>query len=400
MRSVIVLGSTGSIGTQTLEVIRSSGSDFKVVGISAGGSNPNLLAEQALEFKVEYLAIANATAAQDVQLAIYAQAKKAGYSEGNFTLPKMLIGPQAATELAEISVDVVVNGITGAVGLLPTVAALKAGSVLALANKESLVIGGRAVTSLARPGQIVPVDSEHSAIAQCLRSGNSSEVKRLVLTASGGPFRSMQRDQLKDVTPEQALNHPTWSMGPVVTINSATMMNKGLEVIEAHLLFDIAFENIDVVVHPQSVVHSMVEFIDGSTIAQASPPDMRLPIALGLVWPNRITGVAAGCDWTQATSWTFEPLDHEVFRAVELAKLAGSKAGTAPAVLNGANEVAVEAFLAKELSFLGIVEFVEEVLKAHLETNFVSDQELTIEEVLKAADWAQQYGRELLDSKK
>jgi 1-deoxy-D-xylulose-5-phosphate reductoisomerase len=400
MRSVIVLGSTGSIGTQTLEVIRSSGSDFKVVGISAGGSNPNLLAEQALEFKVEYLAIANATAAQDVQLAIYAQAKKAGYSEGNFTLPKMLIGPQAATELAEISVDVVVNGITGAVGLLPTVAALKAGSVLALANKESLVIGGRAVTSLAKPGQIVPVDSEHSAIAQCLRSGNSSEVKRLVLTASGGPFRSMQRDQLKDVTPEQALNHPTWSMGPVVTINSATMMNKGLEVIEAHLLFDINFENIDVVVHPQSVVHSMVEFIDGSTIAQASPPDMRLPIALGLVWPNRITGVAAGCDWTQATSWTFEPLDSKVFRAVELAKLAGSKAGTAPAVLNGANEVAVEAFLAKELSFLGIVEFVEEVLKAHLETNFVSDQELTIEEVLKAADWAQQYGRELLDSKK
>lgn len=400
MRSVIVLGSTGSIGTQTLEVIRSSGSDFKVLGISAGGSNPNLLAEQALEFKVEYLAIANATAAQDVQLAIYAQAKKAGYSEGNFTLPKMLIGPQAATELAEISVDVVVNGITGAVGLLPTVAALKAGSVLALANKESLVIGGRAVTSLAKPGQIVPVDSEHSAIAQCLRSGSPSEVKRLVLTASGGPFRSMKRDQLKDVTPEQALNHPTWSMGPVVTINSATMMNKGLEVIEAHLLFDIDFANIDVVVHPQSVVHSMVEFIDGSTIAQASPPDMRLPIALGLVWPNRITGVAAGCDWTQATSWTFEPLDSKVFRAVELAKLAGSKAGTAPAVLNGANEVAVEAFLAKELSFLGIVEFVEEVLKAHLETNFVSDQELTIEEVLKAADWAQQYGRELLDSKK
>ena len=400
MRSVIVLGSTGSIGTQTLEVIRSSGSDFKVVGISAGGSNPNLLAEQALEFNVEYLAIANATAAQDVQLAIYAQAKKAGYSEGNFTLPKMLIGPQAATELAEIPVDVVVNGITGAVGLLPTVAALKAGSVLALANKESLVIGGRAVTGLARPGQIVPVDSEHSAIAQCLRSGSSSEVKRLVLTASGGPFRSMQRDQLNDVTPEQALNHPTWSMGPVVTINSATMMNKGLEVIEAHLLFDIDFENIDVVVHPQSVVHSMVEFIDGSTIAQASPPDMRLPIALGLVWPNRITGLAAGCDWTQATSWTFEPLDNQVFRAVEIAKLAGSRAGTAPAVLNGANEVAVEAFLAKELSFLGIVEFVEEVLKAHLESNFVSDQELTIEEVLKAADWAQQYGRELLDSKK
>lgn len=400
MRSVIVLGSTGSIGTQTLEIIRDSKSEFKVVGISAGGSNPSLLAEQALEFQVEYVAIANATAAQDVQLAIYAQAKKAGYSEGNFTLPKMLIGPQAAAELAAVSADVVVNGITGAVGLLPTVAALNAGSVLALANKESLVIGGKAVTKLAKPGQIVPVDSEHSAIAQCLRSGQASEIKRLVLTASGGPFRSMSREQLTAVTPEQALNHPTWSMGPVVTINSATMMNKGLEVIEAHLLFNIEFENIDVVVHPQSVVHSMVEFIDGSTIAQASPPDMRLPIALGLVWPDRITGLASGCDWSQATSWTFEPLDTKAFSAIELAKLAGTRAGTAPAVLNGANEVAVAAFLAGELSFLGIVDFVAEVLQIHLETNFVSDQDLTIEEVLKAADWAQQYGRELLDSKK
>jgi 1-deoxy-D-xylulose-5-phosphate reductoisomerase len=210
----------------------------------------------------------------------------------------------------------------------------------------------------------------------------------------------MTRAQLENVTPEQALNHPTWSMGPVVTINSATLMNKGLEVIEAHLLFDIEFENIDVVVHPQSIVHSMVEFIDGSTIAQASPPDMRLPIALGLVWPNRITGLATGCDWTHATSWTFEPLDTEVFTAVELAKFAGAKAGTAPAVLNGANEVAVAAFLAGELPFLGIVDFVSEVLQTHLTTNFVSDLDLTIEEVLKAADWAQQHGRELLDSKK
>jgi 1-deoxy-D-xylulose-5-phosphate reductoisomerase len=400
VRSVIVLGSTGSIGTQTLDVIRESKSDFNVVGISAGGSNPNLLAEQALEFKVEYVAIANATAAQDVQLAIYAQAKKAGYSEGNFTLPKMLIGPQAAAELAGVSVDVVVNGITGAVGLLPTVAALKSGSVLALANKESLVIGGKAVTKLAKPGQIVPVDSEHSAIAQCLRSGSSNEVKRLVLTASGGPFRSMTREQLENVTLEQALNHPTWSMGPVVTINSATMMNKGLEVIEAHLLFDVDIADIDIVVHPQSVVHSMVEFIDGSTIAQASPPDMRLPIALGLVWPERITGLATGCDWTQATAWTFEPLNENLSKAIELAKLAGAKSGTAPAVLNGANEVAVAAFMAEELSFLGIVEFVSEVLQKHFSTNFVSDQHLTIDEVLKAADWAQQYGRELLETKK
>jgi 1-deoxy-D-xylulose-5-phosphate reductoisomerase len=400
MRSVIVLGSTGSIGTQTLDVVRESNSEFNVVGISAGGSNPSLLAEQALEFKVEYVAIANATTAQDFQLAIYAQAKIAGYAEGNFTLPKLLIGPQAAAELAAVPVDVVVNGITGAVGLLPTVAALNAGSVLALANKESLVVGGKAVTNLAKPGQIVPVDSEHSAIAQCLRSGKRSEVKRLVLTASGGPFRTMNREQLEKVTLEQALNHPTWSMGPVVTINSATMMNKGLEVIEAHLLFDVDIEDIDIVVHPQSVVHSMVEFIDGSTIAQASPPDMRLPIALGLVWPERITGLAAGCDWNQATTWTFEPLNEELSGAIDISKLAGSKSGTAPAVLNGANEVAVAAFMAGELSFLGIVEFVSEVLQTHLSTNFVSDHDLTIDEVLKAADWAQQYGRELLDSKK
>jgi 1-deoxy-D-xylulose-5-phosphate reductoisomerase len=400
MRSVIVLGSTGSIGTQTLDVIRDNSSEFRVIGISAGGSNPSLLAEQALEFKVEYLAIANATAAQDVQLAIYAQAKKAGYSEGNFTLPKMFIGPQAATELAGVSTDVVVNGITGAVGLLPTVAALKTGATLALANKESLVIGGKAVTKLAKPGQIVPVDSEHSAIAQCLRSGHSSEVKRLVLTASGGPFRSLNREQLKDVSVEQALNHPTWKMGPVVTINSATMMNKGLEVIEAHLLFDIDINDIDVVVHPQSVVHSMVEFIDGSTIAQASPPDMRLPISIGLSWPNRLTGSAAGCDWTQANTWTFEPLSKELSTAIDLAKFAGAKSGTAPAVLNGANEVAVAAFMANELSFLGIIEFVSEILHTHLDTNFVSDQDLTIEEVLKAADWVQLYGRELLDSRK
>jgi 1-deoxy-D-xylulose-5-phosphate reductoisomerase len=400
MRSVIVLGSTGSIGTQTLDVVRESNSEFNVVGISAGGSNPSLLAEQALEFKVEYVAIANATTAQDFQLAIYAQAKIAGYAEGNFTLPKLLVGPQAAAELAAVPVDVVVNGITGAVGLLPTVAALNAGSMLALANKESLVVGGKAVTKLAKPGQIVPVDSEHSAIAQCLRSGKRSEVKRLVLTASGGPFRTMNREQLEKVTLEQALNHPTWSMGPVVTINSATMMNKGLEVIEAHLLFDVDIEDIDIVVHPQSVVHSMVEFIDGSTIAQASPPDMRLPIALGLVWPERITGLAAGCDWNQATTWTFEPLNEELSGAIDISKLAGSKSGTAPAVLNGANEVAVAAFMAGELSFLGIVEFVSEVLQTHLSTNFVSDHDLTIDEVLKAADWAQQYGRELLDSKK
>ena len=399
VRSVIVLGSTGSIGTQTLDIIRQNSAKFKVVGISAGGNNPGLLAQQAIEFQVEYLALANATAAQDVQLALYAQAKQAGYSEGNFTLPKLLVGPQAATELAGIPVDVVMNGITGAVGLMPTVAALKSGGTLALANKESLVIGGTAVTKLASPGQIVPVDSEHSAIAQCLRSGTTSEVRRIVLTASGGPFRGRSKAELAEVTPQQALAHPTWTMGPVVTINSATMMNKGLEVIEAHLLFALDFDQIDVVVHPQSVVHSMVEFVDGSTIAQASPPDMHLPIALGLTWPDRIPDASTACDWQEATSWTFEPLDQETFPAVALAKRAGKLAGTAPAVLNGANEVAVAAFLAGTLGFTEIVEFVAQVLEVHLETNFVSDQSLTIEEVLQAAEWAQLYGQELLESR-
>ena len=399
VRSVIVLGSTGSIGTQTLDIIRQNSAKFKVVGISAGGNNPGLLAQQAIEFQVEYLALANATAAQDVQLALYAQAKQAGYSEGNFTLPKLLVGPQAATELAGIPVDVVMNGITGAVGLMPTVAALKSGGTLALANKESLVIGGTAVTKLASPGQIVPVDSEHSAIAQCLRSGTTSEVRRIVLTASGGPFRGRSKAELAEVTPQQALAHPTWTMGPVVTINSATMMNKGLEVIEAHLLFALDFDQIDVVVHPQSVVHSMVEFVDGSTIAQASPPDMHLPIALGLTWPNRIPNASTVCNWQEATSWTFEPLDQETFPAVALAKRAGKLAGTAPAVLNGANEVAVAAFLAGTLGFTEIVEFVAQVLEVHLETNFVSDQSLTIEEVLQAAEWAQLYGQELLESR-
>lgn len=389
VRRVTVLGCTGSIGTQTLDLIRANRDQFHVVGISAGGANASLLAEFAIEFQVEYVAIAQAKLAQDFQLSLYAAAKSAGYSEGNFQLPKLLIGPQSASELAATPVDVVVNGITGAVGLLPTVAALKAGSKLALANKESLVIGGHAVTALAGPDQIVPVDSEHSAIAQCLRSGSAHEVQRLVLTASGGPFRGKTREELANVTASEALNHPTWSMGPVVTINSSTMMNKGLEVIEAHLLFGIPFDRIDVVVHPQSVVHSMVEFIDGSTIAQASPPDMHLPIALGLDWPNRIKGATAPCDWTSPTAWTFEPLDENVFPALALAKRAGSMAGTAPAVLNGANEVAVAAFLAGEIPYLEVVELVSQVLDAHLATNFVSDESLTIEEVLKAAEWAE-----------
>jgi 1-deoxy-D-xylulose-5-phosphate reductoisomerase len=279
--------------------------------------------------------------------------------------------------------DVVLNGITGSIGLAPTLAALRSGATLALANKESLIVGGALVKAAAREGQIVPVDSEHSAIAQCLRSGTAAEVDRLVLTASGGPFRGRTREELRSVTPQDALAHPTWDMGLMVTTNSASLVNKGLEVIEAHLLFDIPLDKIDVVVHPQSVVHSMVQFVDGSTIAQASPPDMRLPIALGLGWPDRVPGAAQACDWTKATSWTFEPLDTRAFPAVGLAKEAARRGSTFPAVFNAANEEAVMAFHAGQIGFPDIVDTIEAVLSEHS-----GSSGLTVESVLDAEQWA------------
>lgn len=395
-RRVVVLGATGSIGTQTLDIIRNNREQFVVVGLSAFGKNVALLAALAIEFEVECVALAQGTAAQDLQLALYAQAQAQGFSEGHHKTPKILIGADAATQLARVECDVVVNGITGAVGLNPTVAALECGRSLALANKESLVIGGIAVTKLAAPNQIIPVDSEHSAIAQALVAGTAREVKRLVLTASGGPFRGKSKAELTQVTPQQALAHPTWAMGPVVTINSATMMNKGLEIIEASLLFNIPIERIDVVVHPQSVVHSMVEFIDGSTIAQASPPDMHLPISLALNWPSRVDGAASGCDWTKPTSWTFEPVDEVTFPAITLAKRVGTLAGSAPAVMNAANEVAVAEFLSEMIEFLDIIELVSRVVDEHLASNFIGDDDLTINEVLLAADWATNRAHELI----
>jgi len=347
-RHVVLLGSTGSIGTQAIDIVRANPDAFRVVAVAAGGDRPELLAAQALELGVEAVAVARASAVEDVQLALYAEAQRRGYDRGEFPLPKLLAGPDAAAEVAAWpSADLVVNGMTGSIGLAPTLAALDAGHVLALANKESLVAGGSLVTERARPGQIVPVDSEHSALAQCLRAGTAGEVRRLVLTASGGPFRGRTREQLRDVTPEQALAHPTWDMGPVVTINSATLVNKGLELIEAHWLFGVDYNAIDVVVHPQSVVHSMVELVDGSTIAQASPPDMRLPIALAMAWPDRVPGAASAVDWTTASSWQFEPLDATTFPAVQLAREAGLRGGTAPAVFNAANEEAVAALQAR-----------------------------------------------------
>jgi 1-deoxy-D-xylulose-5-phosphate reductoisomerase len=389
-RDVVLLGSTGSIGTQALDVVARNPGRLRVVGLGAGGGRVDLLARQALELGVEVVAVARATAAQDLQLAFYAEAQAHGFSAGQYRLPKILAGPDAMTELAAWPVSddaVVLNGMTGSVGLAPTLAALEAGRTLALANKESLVAGGPLVTPYR--DRIVPVDSEHSALAQCLRGGRRSEVRRLVLTASGGPFRGRSRADLLDVTPEQALAHPTWDMGPVVTVNSATLVNKGLELIEAHLLFDVPYEAIDVVVHPQSVVHSMVEFVDGSTLAQASPPDMRLPIALGLAWPDRLPDAAPAQDWTTAQTWSFEPLDVEAFPAVQLAREVGTRGGTAPAAMNAANEVCVEAFLSGRLRFVDLVDTVARVV-----TDCPFRERPTLAEVLETEDEARRRAAE------
>ena len=361
MRRIIILGSTGSIGEQALEVVRHNPSKFQVVGLAAGTQHERVR-EQAEEFNVEHTAM--------------------GASE-------------AATLVREVPADVVLNGITGSVGLEPTLAALAAGRTLALANKESLIVGGDLVTQAAKPEQIVPVDSEHSAIAQALRAGSSLEVSRLVITASGGPFRGRSRKSLQSVTPEQSLAHPTWNMGRVVTTNSATLVNKGLEVIEAHLLFGISYGDIEVVVHPQSIVHSMVEFIDGSTILQASPPDMKLPIALGLSWPERISGVGKPLDWRSASSWDFEPLNDEVFPAVSIAREVGRARRTYPAVYNAANEEAVYAFHDHRIGFLDIVETIEEVLEAH-----AAPEDLTLESLAEAERWAREKAQAVISAKR
>ena len=393
---VLVLGSTGSIGTQALDVIAANRDRFHLAGISAGGSDPTLLARQALDHGVDAVALTRATAVEDLQLALYAEAQRRGYSRGDFRLPRILAGPGANEELIDSTpADVVLNGLPGSQGLGPSLKALATGARLALANKESLIAGGPLVLAAAKPGQLVPVDSEHSALAQCLRGGSAGEVRRLVVTASGGPFRGKTRAQLHEVTPDQALAHPTWAMGPLVTTNSATLVNKGLEVIEAHLLFGIPFDRIDVVVHPQSVVHSMVEFTDGSTLAQASPPDMRIAIALGMGWPDRVPGAGPACDWTKAASWEFFPLDESAFPAVALAKHVGAAAGTFPAVFNGANEACVGAFLAGRLAFTGIVDTVAAVVAEHEQ----GSEALTLEGVLAADQWARARAGELIEAR-
>ncbi|WP_422628410.1 1-deoxy-D-xylulose-5-phosphate reductoisomerase [Rhodococcus sp. (in: high G+C Gram-positive bacteria)] len=377
---VLLLGSTGSIGTQALEVIDANPDKFEVVGLAAGGGNLALLADQIRATGVTDVAVANPDAAARLDL-----------PHGGV---KVRSGRAAVTELVrETEADVVLNALVGSLGLEPTLAALATGARLALANKESLVAGGALVMSAAAPGQIVPVDSEHSALAQCLRGGAAGEVDRLVLTASGGPFRGWSSEQLHGVTPEQAGAHPTWSMGPMNTLNSATLVNKGLELIETHLLFGIDYDRIDVTVHPQSIVHSMVTFTDGSTLAQASPPSMKLPIALALAWPDRVPGAAPALDFATASTWEFAPVDNTVFPAVDLARAAGRGGGSLTAVYNAANEIAAEAFLAGALPFPGIVRTVADVLD---DAHEWSAEPATVDDVLAADGWARDRARVLV----
>ena len=353
MREIVILGSTGSIGVQALEIVAANPNKFRVVGLSAGRKNPALLMEQAKKFNVP----------------IVGSMAPAPQTDG----VKVIDGDNSSVEIASLPCDIVLNGITGSIGLGPTLSALAVGNKVALANKESLVAGGELVMKYGRD-KLIPVDSEHSAIFQAMLAGKESDVKKLILTASGGPFRD--RADLSDVTVADALNHPTWSMGEVVTINSATLLNKGLEIIEAHYLFDLAYERIEAVIHPQSVVHSLVEFNDGSTIAQASPPNMKGPIAYALAYPERINKACAPIDWSKSHTWNFSPIDNEKYPAIELARRCGELGGGLPAVYNAANEVAVAAFLAQRIKFTAIIELVEQVVQS-----FGSNSPTTIRDI-------------------
>ena len=343
-RSLVILGSTGSIGVQALEIVDANPELFEVLAITAAGSNPDALIAQAKKYQVKTVGVI----------------KNADLLKAALPGVAVIDGVNASTEIAAIKCDVVLNAITGSIGLAPTLAAIKAGNQLALANKESLVAGGELVMPLAKENQIFPVDSEHSAIWQCLMGNKTSDIAKLVLTASGGPFRD--REDLTGVTLDEALAHPTWTMGPVVTINSATLMNKGLEIIEAHHLFNLPYSQIDAVIHPQSIVHSMVEYKDGSTIAQASPPNMKGPIALAINFPHRTVGATSPIDWTKASTWTFAPIDSKRFPAVALARHCGAAGGALPAIFNAANEVVVDAFMQGKVKFVEIIPTVEKIV--------------------------------------
>lgn len=354
---VIILGSTGSIGTQALDVINRHRDRFEVAGLAAGGSHVELLAEQAASFHVPLVVVSNPQAEEPLRQALDAKGAHA---------TQIRSGQDEVVALAGAGASVVLNGITGSIGLEPSIAALQADSQLALANKESVVAGGHLLfDAQTREHQINPVDSEHSAIWQSLRAGTHAEVSKLIVTASGGPFRGWTREQMESVTPQQALNHPTWNMGPVVTINSSTLMNKGLEVIEAHHLFDMPYDRIKVVVQPQSAIHSMVEYSDGSVKAHLGTTDMRIPIQFALSYPDRWDAPVEPLDFTQLGKLEFYPVDEDTFRCFKLAKYAGDTGGTLPCVMNAANEVAVAAFLRDACGYLDIDGCVGAMMEAH-----------------------------------
>ncbi|MDN5600819.1 MAG: 1-deoxy-D-xylulose-5-phosphate reductoisomerase [Brachybacterium sp.] len=392
-RRLALLGASGSIGTQALDVLTRFPEVARLYGLAVGGTRPALVAEQVLAHRPERVVVSDPARADDVAAAVRRSCRGEGLSA-----PQFDAGADAVVDLAGSlgDGDVVLNAITGSVGLLPTLATLASGARLALANKESLVVGGHLVTDTASPGQILPVDSEHTAIAQALAGVRHDQIDHLVVTASGGPFRGRSREQLAAVTPEQALAHPTWSMGRVITTNSATLVNKALEVIEACFQFDLPEDRVQVVVHPQSIVHSMVTLVDGSTIAQASPPDMRHAIGWALAHPEKLPGLATALDFRAAQSWTFEPVDEDTFEAIELARAAHREGGGAMAVFNAANEEAVEAFFAGDLGFLGITALIRAVLEHPQRPRALPAD--GVESLLAVEAWARRAARQLITS--
>jgi 1-deoxy-D-xylulose-5-phosphate reductoisomerase len=385
VRALSILGSTGSIGTQALDVVRRNPDRFKVAALSAAGTNQDLLAGQIREFLPPVVAIAEEEAARDLQT-------KLGAIKG----VELLVGPESAETVArETECDVVLNALVGSAGLAPTLAALQSGKTLALANKESLVVGGELVMDLIKgePERLLPVDSEHAALAQALRGERREDLKRVIITGSGGPFRGWTRSELTKASVREALTHPVWTMGPKITIDSATLMNKGLEVIEAHYLFDLDYSQIHVVIHPEGMVHAIAEFRDGSMRAEMAVPDMKLPIQLALAWPERLPSGVASLPLTEKTL-TFEPVDREAFPAVDLAYRVGGLGLTFPAVMNAANEVAVMAFLEGKIPLTRVVELVQTVVDEHEPASVVS-----VVHIERADAWARRRAAEIIEER-
>jgi 1-deoxy-D-xylulose-5-phosphate reductoisomerase len=385
MRSVTILGSTGSIGTQALDVVRRNPERFKVVGLSAAGTNQELLVGQIREFLPPLVAIADEAAAQEVRDRLGDTARRV----------ELLVGPQAGEQLtADTEADTILNGLVGSKGLGPTLVALQSGKTVALANKESLVVGGDLVMDLIKgePERLLPVDSEHAALALALRGERREDLKRVVITGSGGPFRGWSATELSRASMKEALQHPVWSMGPKITIDSATLMNKGLEVIEAHHLFGLEYSQIHVLIHPEGVVHAIAEFRDGSMRAEMATADMRLPIQLALAWPERLPTGVAPLPLTE-TPLTFEPVDHEAFPAVDLAYRVGGLGLTFPAVMNAANEVAVMAFLEGKIPLPRIVEIVQTIVDQHEPASVVS-----VVHIERADTWARRRAMEIIET--